>query len=1626
MIFKLFSNIKLRVLIIALLVPISHFSQNLLVNGDFQSGNGVGFSLNGAGYSEIVAPFSGTTLPGNFAFTGNPQPMNTANFIALGDHTTGTTRMMVIDGNNTGGAQRFWRAGNTGGGVCGLTIGTTYTFSYWIRSVSNTVTNLATQADIGIQFNNTSSFVLTSGSAIAPLPASGWQKVVYTFVPNNSCVNIELWNNNTNPVGNDFAVDDFSVTAPPQPLALTYSLTNSTCFGANNGSLSIYGIKGVTPYVSYSISGTASATNPTGYFPGLLPGTYTISVTDSNGTTVTTSGIIITQPNNLTVSSNATICSGTPTTLTVSGSTNPYTWIASPPDATLTTPNSASPSVSPTQTTTYTVTSSTISNTNLVFNGNFTQGNVGFSTDYQYLSVTNPSGTQGTYGVVTNSNTWFGGFSSCVDHTSGTGNMMVFDGSILNSGNDKMWCQTIPVTPGQNYTFSYWVQTVAATNPANIEVLINGTSISGLVAAPATTCGWVLKNYVWNSGASTSAQICMYDRITVSGGNDFAIDDISFSTSTTCNLSNSVTITVNNSLTPAISCGAITASTIVFNWLALTGSTSYNISYTINGGGSINGGSVTTPGYTVSGLSNGSSVSITITPIGTGCFVPSNQTCSNSVTCPPVVGSVTIQPTCTTPTGTIVVTSPINSPTLPTLTELFISEVTDEDSGALTYVEIFNGTGVAKNLANYKLKIYNNGNAFTSCEFPLAGVLNNNDVYVISVGSVVNQGGVIPDLVVSTCAGVNNNDNIRLTSSTDVEIDLWGRTDGVIFTPANLPGYTYRRLSTATHPTLVWNTADWTALDPQDYTNVGSYTYQTAVYEYSVNSTLYQTSPTFSLLAPNTYNVTVKDLVTGCVSNPIALVVNAIPVIPAPTVTSPLSYCLNATANQLTATALSGGSLNWYGTNSTGGTASATAPTPLTTSIGSTTYYVSQTVGGCEGPRAAIIVNVVANGLSLNLYCDTALSTPTSLYFDFSNVGQSNFSYSYSISGGTPITGTWVAPSHFIVSGLTSGQTVVFNLSANGVSCVTPMSATCNTACSTTITPNFAAIPSICSGGTAPTLSNTSPNGIVGTWLPLTISNTASGSYVFTPNSVLNPCANTQTLNVTVTSPVTPTFASISPICAGATLSALPTTSTNGIIGTWSPVINNTLTTTYTFTPNIGQCAVNKIIIITVNPNVTPTFNPVTSVCSGATLSPLPTTSINGIVGTWSPALNNTATTTYTFTPNTGQCGTTTTLTITVINPTIVPTFNAVSPICSGGSLTSLPTNSNNGISGTWSPALNNTLTTTYTFTPVVGQCALSTTLQIVVNPNITPTFIAVPSYCSGSTIPSLPTTSTNGITGSWSPAINNSTTTTYTFTPTAGQCATTKTLIITINTRINPTFSAVTPVCSGNTITPLPTTSNNGIAGSWSPSLNNTLTTTYTFTPSIGICANTTTLQIVVIPQTTPTLSIVSSCNTNTVTVLSPVGIDYQYSLDGLAYQSSVNFSGLTVGSHNIVANQISSNCFSNAVVFSISSSSNDVVTTNPLPLQYCDPDNDGNGIFDLTQVIPTITGGNPYIVSFHETIIDAQNNATLIPNPLNYPTIAASPITIYVRVASTTTTCFNIVELQLIVNPTPEALTP
>ncbi|TRX22734.1 Ig-like domain-containing protein [Flavobacterium franklandianum] len=142
------------------------------------------------------------------------------------------------------------------------------------------------------------------------------------------------------------------------------------------------------------------------------------------------------------------------------------------------------------------------------------------------------------------------------------------------------------------------------------------------------------------------------------------------------------------------------------------------------------------------------------------------------------------------------------------------------------------------------------------------------------------------------------------------------------------------------------------------------------------------TSPTpiTSVAGSTTYYVSQTNTISGCESPRAAIIVTVNPLPTAPIVSN-VNYCNNETAVPLTATASANCTLNWY-TTATGGTPSATPPTPSTTTLGSTNYYVSQTITstGCEGPRAEIIVTInplpTAPTVSNIDYCHNEIASP--------------------------------------------------------------------------------------------------------------------------------------------------------------------------------------------------------------------------------------------------------------------------------------------------------------------------------------------------------------------------------------------------------------------------------------------------------------------------------------------------------------------------------------------------------------------------------------------------------------------------------------------------------------------------
>ena len=260
----------------------------------------------------------------------------------------------------------------------------------------------------------------------------------------------------------------------------------------------------------------------------------------------------------------------------------------------------------------------------------------------------------------------------------------------------------------------------------------------------------------------------------------------------------------------------------------------------------------------------------------------------------------------------------------------------------------------------------------------------------------------------------------------------------------------------------------------------------------------------------------------------------------------------------------------------------------------------------------------------------------------------------------------------------------------------------------------------------------------------VTISGTPSQAGVFNYSVASIGCTTNLTLGGTITVTDLPNVTSVtsnSPICTGSnavftitgTPNATVTYSING--GASSTVIlssTGTQTVTSSNATTNQQLTVTSVSVngcsrvvsvastVTVTQPIVSTFNQIPNLCIGANPPALPNTSTQNYTGSWSPATINTAvagTFTYTFTPTAGQCAAPGSVQVT-IDPLETPTFNPMAELCLNSSNNVLPTQSLQGIVGTWNPSIINTNqlgTFTYTFTPSPSECAASSTMDVIV-----------------------------------------------------------------------------------------------------------------------------------------------------------------------------------------------------------------------------------------------------------------------------------------------------------------------
>lgn len=395
---------------------------------------------------------------------------------------------------------------------------------------------------------------------------------------------------------------------------------------------------------------------------------------------------------------------------------------------------------------------------------------------------------------------------------------------------------------------------------------------------------------------------------------------------------------------------------------------------------------------------------------------------------------------------------------------------------------------------------------------------------------------------------------------------------------------------------------------------------------------------------------------------------------------------------------------------------------------------------------------------------------------------------------------------------------------------------------------------------------------------------TVNQSGIYSAQASSNGClsANSNAINVSVNPlPNTPVINASGPttFCNGGTVT-LNSSSLSGNL--WSNnstgqniTVNSSGSYTVTATDLNGCSSTSAPIVINVNPIPSaPTIsaNGPTTFCSGANVS-LVSSIPNGNL--WSNSISsqtNTVNTSGTYYATVTENGCTSpqsnNITVTVNNTPPQPIISANGPttFCSGNSvvLTSSASTGNLWSNNEISQSIPITSSGTYSVQVISNGCSnTSNPVTITVNPTPAAPIINASgptTFCQGSNV-TLTTNSTTGVTwtasnGSLFPVpsliVQSSQSSIYA-TVTQNGCTSAPSLPIstTVLPIGTPTFTQIQPICAGESFI-LPNTSNNGYLGTWLPALNNNLTTTYTFTPSAGQCANNQTMSVIVnsLPQ--------------------------------------------------------------------------------------------------------------------------------------------------------------------------------
>ena len=150
------------------------------------------------------------------------------------------------------------------------------------------------------------------------------------------------------------------------------------------------------------------------------------------------------------------------------------------------------------------------------------------------------------------------------------------------------------------------------------------------------------------------------------------------------------------------------------------------------------------------------------------------------------------------------------------------------------------------------------------------------------------------------------------------------------------------------------------------------------------------------------------------------------------------SVCKGSTAT-VTASGNPGATFKWYDAETNGTLLASTAAFTTPAINVATSYWVTQTIGGCESPRTKVDITLKVNEVP-SITCGS--STTSSVEFNWgAATGATKYTVSYNPGSGI-ITSTETSPTKK-VQGLSMGQTIALTVTPVGSSCYSPATFSC-------------------------------------------------------------------------------------------------------------------------------------------------------------------------------------------------------------------------------------------------------------------------------------------------------------------------------------------------------------------------------------------------------------------------------------------------------------------------------------------------------------------------------------------------------------------------------------------------------